>query len=593
MPFPANRTAACLFLALLLPVSLPAQKHHKKRSVQREQQPAPPPAPFSVVEASIPAMRAAMEQGRLTSRQLVTLYLVRIGMYEDKLHAAITVNPNALAEADERDRERAASHIRGPLHGIPIALKDNVLTHDIVTTGGALVFDNYLPPYDATLVKNLRDAGAVIIAKTGMTELANWVAGGPTPMPADYNGARGYGYNPYDPRRDPRDATDDGRPALFTGGSSSGIGTAANLWAANIGSETSGSILSPSNQNMLAAIKPTVGRISRYGVIPITADQDTAGPMAKTVTDAAILFGALEGAAPDPNDPATKTCTPPSNRDYTQFLKADSLRGARIGIPRAFFYEKVTPPGPPPATGPASGAGGLSPEELRLMTEAIDVLKQQGAVVVDPVEIPSISAKEFDKSLLRWNPCGGINGAKGKDANCSVVLKYGMKRDFNKFLATLGPSGPVRTLTELRIWNITHTTAGSIKYGQSNLDISDEMNVDADRQRYEADRAKDIALAGTNGIDAAMKTNTLDALLFPGPSGAAIAARPGYPTVIVPFGFLPNAPANAPFPPGFDAKPSPFGVSFTGMACSEPRLLAIAYAFEQITRRRVAPPSAP
>jgi amidase len=315
--------------------------------------------------------------------------------------------------------------------------------------------------------------------------------------------------------------------------------------------------------------------------------------MAKTVTDAAILLGALESPAADANDPATKTCTPPSNRDYTQFLKADSLRGARIGIPRAFFYDKATPPGPPPASGSAAGIGGLSDEELRLMTEAMDVLKQQGAIIVDPVEIPSISTQDFDKNFLRWGSCGGINGAKGKDANCSVVLKYGMKRDFNKFLATLGPSAPVKTLTELRIWNITHTTAGSIKYGQSNLDISDEMNVDADRPRYEADRAKDLALAGSNGIDAAMKANNLDALLFPGPSGAAIAARPGYPTVIVPFGFVPNAPANAPFPAGFDAKPSPFGVSFTGMACSEPRLLAIAYAFEQVTKRRIAPPSAP
>ena len=163
-----------------------------------------------------------------------------------------------------------------------------------------------MPPYEATLTKNLRDAGAIIIAKTGMTELANWVAGAPTPMPGNYNAVGGQGFNPYDPRRDPRDATFDGRPALATGGSSSGIGTAANFWAANVGTETSGSILSPANQNMLVAIKPTVGRISRYGVIPITADQDTAGPMAKTVTDAAIMFGALESAAPDPNDPATQ-----------------------------------------------------------------------------------------------------------------------------------------------------------------------------------------------------------------------------------------------------------------------------------------------
>ena len=255
-------------------------------------------------------MTAALEQGRITSRELVTQYLVRIALYEDKLHAAITVNPKALEEADVLDRERAQHKLRGPLHGIPVAVKDNIHTTNMPTTGGALAFDGFVPPYEATLVKNLRDAGAIIIAKTGMTELANWVAGAPSPMPANYNAIAGYGMNPYDPRRDPRDATFDGRPALTTGGSSSGIGTAANFWAANVGTETSGSILSPSNQNMLAGIKPTVGRVSRYGVIPITADQDTPGPMAKSVADAAIMLGALEGAAPDPNDPATSLCTP-------------------------------------------------------------------------------------------------------------------------------------------------------------------------------------------------------------------------------------------------------------------------------------------
>jgi amidase len=256
----------------------------------------------------------------------------------------LTLNPNALGEADDRDRERTQGRVRGPLHGIPIALKDNILTHDIVTTGGALAFDGFVPPYDATLVKNLRDAGAIIIAKTGLSELANWVAGAPTPMPGNYNAVRGFGYNPYDPRRDPRDGSNDGRPVLQTGGSSSGVGTAANFWAGNVGSETSGSILSPANQNMLAAVKPTVGRISRYGVIPITADQDTAGPMAKSVTDAAIILGALESAVPDPNDPATRTCTQPPGRDYTKFLRADGLKGARIGIPRAMFYERAKLP---------------------------------------------------------------------------------------------------------------------------------------------------------------------------------------------------------------------------------------------------------
>jgi amidase len=552
--------------------------------------------PFDVVETGITEMRLALEQHRVTSHQLVVAYLTRIALYEDKLHCIITVNPNVLAEADERDRERAQGRVRGPLHGIPIALKDNILTHDIVTTGGALAFTGFMPPYDATLTKNLRDAGAVIIAKTGLSELANWVAGGPTPMPANYNAVRGFGYNPYDPRRDPRPGSDDGRPVLTTGGSSSGVGTAANFWAGNVGSETSGSILSPSNQNMLAAVKPTVGRISRYGVIPITADQDTAGPMAKNVTDAAIMLGALESPAPDPNDPATTKCTPPPNRDYTVFLKTDGLKGMRIGIPRAFFYDAATPPrrtGAPAPGGRGGGFGnGLTPEQKRVMTEAIDILKQQGAEIIDPADIPSVLAKDPDKNFLLWNQCSGLANARGKDANCSVVLKYGMKRDFNAWLQTLGPSAPVKTLTELREWNITHTNGGAIRFGQSQLDISDEMDVQADRARYEADRARDIDLAGTHGIDEVMKAQRLDAILFPGPSGAAIAAKPGYPTVIVPFGMVPNT-QGAPFPPGFDPKPAPFGVSFTGIACSEPNLLKMAYAFEQATKRRVKPASVP
>jgi amidase len=547
--------------------------------------------PFNVVEAGIPEMRAALEQKKITSRELVVLYLTRIALYEDKLHCIITVNPHVLEEADDRDRERAQGHVRGPLHGIPIALKDNILTHDIVTTGGALAFDGYVPPYDATLVKNLREAGAIIIAKTGLTELANWVAGGPTPMVANYNAVRGFGFNPYDPRRDPREATNDGRPVLTTGGSSSGVGTAANFWPGNVGSETSGSILSPSNQNMLVGIKPTVGRISRYGVIPITADQDTAGPMAKSVTDAAIMLGALESAAPDPQDAATKTCTPPPGRDYTKFLKKDGLKGARIGIPRAYFYEHFDPPVTPPGGG-RGGAGGLTPEQAGAMTEAIAILKEQGAEIVDPADIPSVVTRDPANSFLLWGTCAGADNAKGKDADCSVVLKYGMKRDFNKWLGSLGPSAPVKTLTELRIWNMMHTKAGSLRFGQSDLDISDEMDVEADRARYEEDRAKDILLAATHGIDEVMKANHLDALLFPGASGAAVAAKPGYPTVIVPFGTIPNAPT-APFPAGFEAKPAPFGVAFTGTACTEPRLIEIAFAFEQATKRRVAPANVP
>ncbi|HEY7791246.1 MAG TPA: amidase family protein [Vicinamibacterales bacterium] len=549
--------------------------------------PTPPPSTsFRVVEATIPQMQAALAEGRVTSHELVADYLARIGTYEDKLHAAITVNPNALKIADARDRERAAGHVRGPLHGIPIALKDNVLTTEMPTSGGALAFEGYVPPYEATLVKNLEDAGAIIIAKTGMSELANWVAGQPTPMPGDYNAVGGQGYNPYDPRKDPREATFDGRPAMGTGGSSSGIGTAANLWAGNVGTETSGSILSPSNQSMLAAIKPTVGRVSRWGVIPITEDQDTAGPMAKSVAGAAIMLGAMESPSPDPNDPATTRCTPPPGRDYTKFLNPKGLKGARIGIPRAFYYDPIT------TAGADKPRGGLNDARAKVMAQAIAVLKAQGAVIVDPANIPSIVTADAANNFLNWDMCSGANEAKGKDQHCTIVVKYGMKRDFNTFLATLGPTAPVHTLTELREWNLAHQKANAIRYGQSRLDISDEMDVEKDKARYEADRARDIAMGGTHGIDEVMKADHLDALLFPGPSGAGLAARPGYPTVIVPFGLVPNAP-NPPFPPGFNAKPEPFGVSFTGMACSEPKLIELGYAFEQATKKRVPPPGAP
>jgi amidase len=339
-----------------------------------------------------------------------------------------------------------------------------------------------------------------------------------------------------------------------------------------------------------------MGLTSRAGVVPLSLLADIAGPMARTVADAATVFQVVAGE--DPDDPATAAARGHAIPNYSESLQRDGLKGARIGIPRAFYYDKTTPPegregrGGGGRGGPGGGGGGLNPEQARVMTEAIAILKQQGAIIVDPADIPSIVTKDPDKNLLAWGQCGGNTGAKGKDANCSVVLKYGMKRDFNKFLATLGPTAPVKSLTELRQWNITHTQAGAIRYGQSNLDVSDEMDVEADRARYEADRAKDIEIAGTHGIDEAMKSNNLDAILFPGANGAAIAAKPGYPTVIVPFGMVPNAPT-PPFPAGFDAKQQPFGVSFTGTACSEPKLIELAYAFERATKRRALPPSTP
>ena len=545
-----------------------------------------PNGSFSVVEATIPQMAAAMAEKRVTSREIVRQYLVRLAIYEDRLNAALAVNPRALEEADALDRERAAGKVRGPLHGIPVALKDNIHTTHLPTTGGALAFVGFVPPYEATLTKNLREAGAIIIAKAGLTELANWVAGAPNPMPGNYNAVGGFAFNPYDPRMDPREASFDGRPALATGGSSSGIGTAANLWAASVGTDTGGSVISPSNANMLVGIRPTIGRISRHGVIPITADHDTAGPMTRTVADAAVLFGALESATADPNDAATKTCTPPPARDYTKFLNASGLKGARIGIPRAFYYDRIT------VAGEERPRGGLNAEQAKLMADAIAVLKQHGAILVDPADIPSFVEKDPASNFLRWDYCSGGDQAKGMDAGCSIAFKYGMKRDFDKWLSSLGPSAPVKTLTELRQWNLTHTKAGAIRFGQSRLDISDEMNVDTDKARFDADHVKDWKLSRERGIDGVIDAHKLDALLTPGGSGAGLAARAGYPIIVVPFGLVPNAPTPA-FTAGFDAKPAPYGVGFTGKACSEPRLIELAYAFEQATKRRVPPPLMP
>jgi amidase len=570
---------------------------------------APRSQPFSVVEATIPAMQRAMQEHRLTSRELVTQYLARIALYDKGINAAISINPHALDEADARDRERAQGHVRGPLHGIPIALKDNIHTTDIRTTGGALAFANFVPPYDATLTKNLRDAGAVIIAKTVLTELANWVSGAPTPMPGNYSAVGGFAFNPYDPRPDPRESSDGG-PVMSTGGSSSGAGTAANFWAANVGTDTAGSVVNPAMLTMLVGLRPTTGRISRHGIIPITADQDTAGPMARTVTDAAILFGVLESASPDPDDAATARCTPPPGRDYTKFLIANGLRGVRIGIPRAYYYDRLAPVGEAaPAAAPAAaggagrggrggggGRGGLNDAQTKLMADTIDVLKRNGAVVVDPANMPTVLETDPAKNILTYAICSGLNNAKGKDESCSDVLKYGMKRDFNAYLTSLGGLAPVKTLADLRAWNTAHARAGAIKYNQANLDISDEMDVVQDRARYEADRARDLSLAGDHGFKAAIEDNKVDALMFPGWAISNLASRPGFPEIVVPIGVTGGGGGGGgganPFPAGFTPKPSPYSAAFVGLPCSEPKLFQIAYGLEQATNARV-PPSLP
>ncbi len=537
------------------------------------------PRSFQLVEATIPELTAALETHLINSKQLVKLYLDRIAAYEGTLNAFIRLNPEAIAVAHERDVERAHRYIRGPLHGIPIVLKDNVHTTDMVTTGGALAFANLQPPYESTLSQHLRDAGAIILGKTVLTELANWVS---DHMPGNYSAVGGYGMNPYDPRPDPRHILapdpnpgvpahhffDDGRPVMATGGSSSGIATSANLAAGNVGTETSGSILSPSNQTMLAGIKPTVGLISRYGVIPITADQDTAGPMARDVASAAIMLGVMQGF--DPNDPATTACLTLGNchDDYTPYLQANGLAGARIGVPQAGFY----------AT--------LNAFQKAVVDDAIAILTAQGATVV-MTDIPS----QVDGTLPAWGVCSLASQNKGNDTTCSVVLKYGFKRDFNAWLDSLGDASSVDTLTQLIQFNLAHTPQNAIRYEQARLDISDEMDVTLDGARYAHDRAMDIFLTATHGIDEVMTAQHLDALLFGGSSSAALAARPGYPTVIVPFGFVPNTQAG--LPADFNPQPQPYGISFTGSAFDEPTLIRLAYAFEQASQRRTSPASAP
>jgi amidase len=295
--------------------------------------------------------------------------------------------------------------------------------------------------------------------------------------------------------------------------------------------------------------------------------------MARTVTDAAILMGALEGRAPDPNDPATTLCTPPPGNDYTAFLRADGLRGARIGIPRAVYYDAFLVPGE------TTRRGGLPPERQTIMAEVIEVLRREGTIVVDPADVPSVIDADSARNLFR--------------AGASTVLSFGMKRDFNAWLATLGPRAPVKTLTELREWNLAHERADSLKYGQAQLDRADGRSLTgADRERYEADRASDLYLTAEHGIDEVMAALDLDALLFPAVGGANLAARPGYPTVAVPYTRV-RGPSDPSYPSEFELEPVPMGVSFAGRACSEPRLIEIAYAFEQATRGRVPPPAAP
>jgi amidase len=551
---------------------------------------------FDLVETTIPEIQRAIDQDIISAKQLVRMYLKRIAAYNGKstathLNSYLHINARALDEADDQDDQGEQEHGSNwrnddddhhgagrPLAGIPMILKDNVDTRDMPTTAGSVAFAGSFPRSDAFITKRLRDAGAIILGKATMTEFANFLTNG---MPAGYSSLGGYGFNPYDPRPDPRNILDalgrpvnDGRPTLTPGGSSSGpgIAVAANLAAVGIGTETSGSILSPGTANGLVGIKPTVGLISRDGIIPITADQDTAGPLARTVRDAAIVLGVIAGF--DPHDPATAACLTPGNclRDYTQFLNKNALVGARIAVP------------PFPANRAA------------IINNAIAVMQAAGATVD---LVPALAAQ--------LPGCPTIPPAVFPPAvGCSTVLNYGFKRDLNKYIADhVRNSFPVQSLQDVINFNSAHAPE-SIKYRQDLAlysQLFDTSAGSADTLRYQSDRAQDIvnsrgaiqaALAGPDG-----KLGTADdydALLFSGNSGAATPAKAGYPSIVVPGGFFDPAaglPPEQAYPAGFNPKMGPAGVTFSALAFSEPKLIALAYAFEQATHHRVPPDSVP
>ena len=497
---------------------------------------AQPPATFDPFEATIPQMRAALDAKQITCRQLVQFYLDRLDALDiagPKLNAVRARNPKALQIADSMDQS-SPSAPRGPLFCIPVVVKDNIDTADMPTTAGSVSLQNTFPLDDAFLVKQLKAAGAIILGKGNLTEFANFLTNG---MPTGYSSLGGYVLDPYDPRPIPAGLPNsDGRQALGPGGSSSGPGViaSANLAAATVGTETSGSILSPSNANSDVGIKPTVGLISRQGVVPIAASQDTAGPITRTVTDAAIMLGVLAGV--DGRDPATVSSEGLVPASYTTFLRTDGLAGARLGVPRQYWATQ--------------GA-----EQMAIAQAAFQWMRSMGATVID-VDIDSFTPlSQFSSS----------------------VLNYEFKRDLNTYLATRGPNSPIKSLADVIAYNSAHASV-ALKYGQVLALQSQALDLYGDEPKYIADRSMDLQLAKVQGIDATMDKNNLAALIFPANNGAAIAAKSGYPSVIVPAGFLSTA--------------SPFGITFTGKAYSEPTLIALAYSYEQASKIRRPPGSA-
>ena len=493
------------------------------------------PADFELDEVSITDLQRHMQSGRYSAHSLVEKYVSRIHEIDKAgpaLNSIIELNPDAESIAANLDRERKDKGARGPLHGIPILIKDNIDTADrMMTTAGSLALVGSKPSQDAFVVKRLREAGAVILGKTNLSEWANFRSNHSS---SGWSGRGGQTRNPYAVDRNPCGSS-----------SGSGVAVSANLCSAAIGTETDGSVVCPSSANSLVGIKPTVGLISRAGIIPISHSQDTAGPMARTVSDAVILLGIL--TSQDPRDPATAESRGKSLSDYTKFLDKDGLKGMRLGVARKYF--------------------GFNDQVDKLMSERLEDLKRLGAILIDPADIPT--SGKFDASELE-------------------VLLYEFKADLNKYLAGLGTS-PVRSLKEVIDFNEKNRDKEMPYFGQD-LFIKAQAKGPLTSQQYIQALRKNHLLTRTQGIDFVMKQNRLDALIAPtgGPAWptdlvngdhftggySSASAVAGYPHITIPAGYVFGMPV---------------GMSFFAGAYSEPKLIKMAYAFEQGTKARQPP----
>jgi amidase len=491
------------------------------------------PGGAQLEEATVAELQEGMRTGRLTARSVTEYYLGRIHQLDPKLRSVLETNPEAVSIAEALDAERKAGKVRGPLHGIPVLIKDNIDTADrMATTAGSLALMGARPKQDSHVAERLRAAGAVILGKTNLSEWANFRS---SHSSSGWSGRGGQCGNPYALDRSPC-------------GSSSGSGAAvsAGFAALAVGTETDGSIVCPSSANSVVGIKPTLGLVSRSGIVPIAHSQDTAGPMARTVADAAALLGALAG--PDPRDVATAEAHGHIEADYTKYLDAGGLKGARIGVARKKLF-------------------GSSTHADRLAEEAIAAMKAAGAVIVDPADIPHLGdydGSEFD------------------------LLLYEFKADLNAYLAALAES-PVRSLADAIRFNDEHAAQELPYFGQE-IFLQAQKKGPLTDPKYRAALAKNHRLSRTEGIDAVMTRHRLDALVAPtgGPpwmidlvdgdhdvgGSSTPAAVAGYPHVTVPAGY---------------AFGVPVGISFIGRAWSEPTLIRLAYAYEQATKLRRPP----